>query len=146
MREGKGEKMNPVHVYTSLSTRAVRDRERTAYYRLEMKTENGKTARIEGTFPVTGTVNQAELHALYGALTHLTRSCRLVIHTGSAYIERGFKKWMQGWVRAGWKNAKGKPVANRKEWLEVLKILNGKPFQVVFDDIEEKNGRKCLKD
>ena len=140
MWEGKGEKMNPVHIYTSLSTRAVRDSNRMAYYRLEMKTGNGKTAKVEGTFPVTGTVNQADLQALHGALTHLTRSCRLVIHTGSAYIEKGFTKWMSGWARAGWKNAKGKPVANRKEWLEVLKILNGKPFQVVFDNFEKENG------
>lgn len=140
MREGKGERMNPVHIYTSLSTRAVRDSNRMAYYRLEMKTGNGKTAKVEGTFPVTGTVNQADLQALHGALTHLTRSCRLVIHTGSAYIEKGFTKWMSGWARAGWKNAKGKPVANRKEWLEVLKILNGKPFQVVFDNFEKENG------
>ena len=140
MREGKGEKMNPVHIYTSLSTRAVRDSNRMAYYRLEMKTGNGKTAKVEGTFLVTGTVNQADLQALHGALTHLTRSCRLVIHTGSAYIEKGFTKWMSGWARAGWKNAKGKPVANRKEWLEVLKILNGKPFQVVFDNFEKENG------
>lgn len=132
--------MNPVHIYTSLSTRAVRDSNRMAYYRLEMKTGNGKTAKVEGTFPVTGTVNQADLQALHGALTHLTRSCRLVIHTGSAYIEKGFTKWMSGWARAGWKNAKGKPVANRKEWLEVLKILNGKPFQVVFDNFEKENG------
>ena len=132
--------MNPVHIYTSLSTRAVRDSNRMAYYRLEMKTGNGKTAKVEGTFPVTGTVNQADLQALHGALTHLTRSCRLVIHTGAAYIEKGFTKWMSGWARAGWKNAKGKPVANRKEWLEVLKILNGKPFQVVFDNFEKENG------
>ena len=132
--------MNPVHIYTSLSTRAVRDSNRMAYYRLEMKTGNGKTAKVEGTFPVTGTVNQADLQALHGALTHLTRSCRLVIHTGSAYIEKGFTKWMSGWARAGWKNAKGKSVANRKEWLEVLKILNGKPFQVVFDNFEKENG------
>ena len=132
--------MNPVHIYTSLSTRAVRDSNRMAYYRLEMKTGNGKTAKVEGTFPVTGTVNQADLQELHGALTHLTRSCRLVIHTGSAYIEKGFTKWMSGWARAGWKNAKGKPVANRKEWLEVLKILNGKPFQVVFDNFEKENG------
>ena len=130
--------MNPVHVYTSLSSRGLKSKERSAFYRIEMLTDTGRVAGLEGTFKVKGTINEAELLALIGALEHITKPCQVVIHTESRYIEKGFTKWLKGWAAAGWKNTKGKPVANREEWREILKRLKGKPFRIVYEDPDAK--------
>ena len=66
------------------------------------------------------TNNRMELTAAAAALEALTRPCRVVLHTDSAYLKDGITRWHTGWVRRNWRNAAGDPVANMDLWRRIL--------------------------
>ena len=66
------------------------------------------------------TNNRMELTAACASLETLTRPCRVVLHTDSEYVRNGITRWSTGWVRKGWKNAAGDPVANMDLWRRLL--------------------------
>ena len=66
------------------------------------------------------TNNRMELTAAAMALESLKRPCHVVIHTDSQYVRNGITRWATGWVRKGWKNAAGDPVANIDLWKRIL--------------------------
>jgi len=74
------------------------------------------------------TNNRMELTAAAAALEALTRPCRVVLHTDSEYVKNGITRWHTGWVRKGWRNAAGDPVANMDLWRRLLDAA--KPHQV----------------
>ena len=41
-------------------------------------------------------------------------------------------KWYVGWLRKGWKNKAGQPVANRDLWEPFIALLTSEPGRVVF--------------
>jgi ribonuclease HI len=68
----------------------------------------------------TTTNNRMELTAAAAALEALKRPCHVVIHTDSQYVRNGITRWSAGWVRKGWRNATGDPVANIDLWQRIL--------------------------
>jgi ribonuclease HI len=66
------------------------------------------------------TNNRMELTAAAEALETLKRPCRVELHTDSEYLRNGITRWHTGWVRKGWKNAAGDPVANMDLWRRIL--------------------------
>jgi ribonuclease HI len=66
------------------------------------------------------TNNRMELTAAATALESLKRPCHVVIHTDSQYLRNGITRWVDGWVRKGWKSAAGDPVANIDLWKRIL--------------------------
>jgi ribonuclease HI len=66
------------------------------------------------------TNNRMELTAAAEALETLKRPCSVVVHTDSEYLKNGITRWHTGWVRKGWKNAAGDPVANMDLWRRIL--------------------------
>jgi len=66
------------------------------------------------------TNNRMELTAAAMALEALKRPCRVVLHTDSEYLRNGITRWHTGWVRKGWRNAAGDPVANMDLWRRIL--------------------------
>jgi len=67
-----------------------------------------------GETPTTN--NRMELTAVIEALDSLKRSCRIVLHTDSQYVQLGITEWLPNWVRRGWKTADKKPVKNADLW------------------------------
>ena len=56
-----------------------------------------------------------ELTAALEAVRNLPGA--LVVVSDSTYVVNCFRdKWYEGWFRRGWRNAAGKPVANRDLW------------------------------
>lgn len=62
------------------------------------------------------TNNRMELMAPICALESLKRPCRVDLFTDSQYVQKGMTEWLPGWIRKGWKNAKGEPVKNQDLW------------------------------
>lgn len=62
------------------------------------------------------TNNRMELMAAIQALESLKKPCRIVLFTDSQYVQKGITEWLPGWLRKGWKNAKGEPVKNQDLW------------------------------
>lgn len=62
------------------------------------------------------TNNRMELKAVIEALTALRRSCEVVIHTDSQYVQKGISEWIHGWKKRDWKTAAREPVKNVDLW------------------------------
>lgn len=39
------------------------------------------------------------------------------LRTDSQYVIKGLEEWMPGWIKKGWKTAKGDPVKNKELWV-----------------------------
>ena len=62
------------------------------------------------------TNNRMELQAVIEALKALSRSCEVVVHTDSQYVQKGISEWIHGWKARGWKTAAKQPVKNDDLW------------------------------
>ena len=90
------------------------------YGYLYIKENNIKT--FQGKVPGIGTNQKAELYAIYKALENLDGET-IFLYTDSMYSIGCFTKWYPSWIKNGWKNSKGEPVANREIIEKTLKIL-----------------------
>lgn len=64
---------------------------------------------------VKSTNNRMELTAAIEALAALKTPCRVVLHTDSEYLQKGFTEWMPKWRRNGWRR-KGGAIKNLDLW------------------------------
>lgn len=70
------------------------------------------------------TNNRMELQAVVEGLRALTKPCRVLVHTDSAYVRNAvFKQWIDGWQRNGWRTKAKTPVANRELWEALLEAM-----------------------
>mgnify|MGYP002626414049 CR=1 FL=1 len=75
------------------------------------------------------TNNRMELLAVVVALEALLRPCAVEVHSDSQYVVNAFnQRWVQGWVRRGWKTASKQPVKNVDLWRRLLAAIE--PHQV----------------
>ena len=82
---------------------------------------DGTYQEFSGTL-IGSTNNRMEMFAVLKALeTHVMGRPLLVI-SDSEYVIRGTTSWARNWVRNGWRNAKGEPVANKDLWLKLLAL------------------------
>ena len=76
---------------------------------------------ISGYDPDT-TNNRMEMTAALMALRELNQPCHVILHSDSAYLINAFRhKWLDKWVKNGWKNAAGNDVINTDLWKALLK-------------------------
>ena len=83
------------------------------------------------------TNNRMELMGVIQALKILndvdpkvTTDCRIT--TDSAYVVNAFnQRWIPGWIRRGWKNSKGDPVANKELWLQLIQLIGNRKVEFV---------------
>ncbi len=65
-------------------------------------------------------------------MKRLREPCALTIYTESAYIAGAMSQhWPDRWEAADWRTAKGRDVANKELWQELIKLL--KEHEVSFD-------------
>ena len=81
---------------------------------------NGKIKELSG-FENPSTNNRMELMAAIKALTSLHVPSNVDLYTDSDYLRLGIEKWMEGWVKRGWKRKQGK-LANQELWQELLQL------------------------
>ncbi len=77
------------------------------------------------------TNNRMELLAAIAALEALKRPCEVTLYSDSQYLVKAFNdRWIDGWLRRGWKNAKKEPVKNVDLWKRLLAAKE--PHDVTF--------------
>lgn len=77
------------------------------------------------------TNNRMELMGVIAALEALNRPCTVEVHSDSQYVCNAFnQRWVEGWIRKGWKNSQKKPVKNVDLWKRLLAAK--KPHSVSF--------------
>ena len=85
------------------------------------------------------TNNRMELMAVIAGLEALTKPCRVEIVSDSKYVTDAFnKKWIDGWLKKGWKRGKNEPVKNTDLWKRLLKAKE--PHQVTFIWVKGHDG------
>jgi ribonuclease HI len=89
-----------------------------------------KCVRVSGNKENT-TNNIMELEAIKNAIKYIrqikviTKSYpqKVTIFSDSAYCLNGLNSWCSGWVKNGWKTAKGDDVKNKELWKETYNLL-----------------------
>jgi len=75
-----------------------------------------------------GTSNIAEIQGVIAGLGWAYSRAiddEIRVFTDSAYVMNAFTDdWITGWIKNGWKNARGRPVANKELWLILLDLVN----------------------
>lgn len=125
--------------------------------------ESGKVHKKEITqgFRVT-TNNRMELLAAIVGLEALKKPCDVELTSDSKYLVDAFnQKWVDGWVKKGWKGANKQPVKNQDLWKRLLEAKknhnvkfiwvkghNGHEFNERCDEmaVQSSNGENLLKD
>lgn len=70
------------------------------------------------------TNNRMELEAVIAALYFVRgRTENIMVCTDSTYVIRGITQWIWGWMKRGWLNSQGEPVANTDKWKELQRIV-----------------------
>jgi ribonuclease HI len=65
----------------------------------------------------------------------------LHVRSDSTYVVNCFRqRWWVGWYRRGWKNAAGKPVANRDLWEPLLELALDPEAEVEFSWVKGHSG------
>lgn len=77
------------------------------------------------------TNNRMELLAAVVGLEALKRPCDVTLYSDSQYLVNAFnKRWVDGWLKRGWKNAQKQPVKNSDIWKRLLAAKE--PHRVEF--------------
>ncbi len=106
-----------VDIYLETDSKVQKDTERKCGYVLETVCA-GATRTVEGFGCISGTYHGANLQSLEDALSRVTKTCEICIHTEDAYVAaRIMKLWkMEG---AGWKDSRGNPIRNADLWKKI---------------------------
>ncbi len=68
------------------------------------------------------TNNQMELMAVIVGLEALKKPCNVTLYSDSKYVVDAFNnKWIDSWIKKGWKTAGKTPVKNVELWQRLLK-------------------------
>lgn len=79
------------------------------------------TKEISGGYKKT-TNNRMELMAVIKGLEALNKPCEIDLYSDSKYVTDAFnQKWIEGWIKKGWKRGKNEPVKNIDLWQRLLK-------------------------
>lgn len=81
---------------------------------------DGRINELSG-FENPSTNNRMELMAAIRALGSLKNQSTVDLYTDSEYLRQGIDKWMEEWVKRGWKRKQGQ-LANRELWQELHQL------------------------
>ncbi len=96
------------------------------------------TKEISGGYAKT-TNNRMELMAVIVGLEALNRPCDVELYSDSRYVVNAFnQRWIDSWVKKGWKRGKNEPVKNIELWKRLLKAKE--PHQVTFIWVKGHSG------
>ncbi|MDO4323835.1 MAG: ribonuclease HI [Lachnospiraceae bacterium] len=85
------------------------------------------------------TNNRMELMAAIVGLEALNRPCEVELYSDSKYLTDAFnQKWIDGWIRKGWKRGKNEPVKNVDLWQRLLAAVQ--PHSIRFIWVKGHDG------
>lgn len=130
--------MKQVRIYTQTNIRGVKPANGAAGYVLEMDINGQVKNRAHFVVVRMATVQRAELKVLIEALKKVSEtneSYQLIIYTESSYVAAGFVRgWIEQWAKNNWQTARNRPVANREEWIQLIKLLKRHRFRFVVGE------------
>ncbi|MCR5734669.1 MAG: ribonuclease HI [Lachnospiraceae bacterium] len=90
---------------------------------------------------VKTTNNRMELMGVIAGLEALNRPCEVEVYSDSKYVTEAFnQKWIDNWVKNGWRKADKKAVLNVDLWKRLLKDME--PHSVTFNWVKGHDGNE----
>ncbi len=87
------------------------------------------------------TNNRMELMAAIIGLEALTKPCQVELYSDSKYLTDAFnQRWIDGWIKKGWKRGKNEPVKNTELWKRLLTAMQ--PHQVRYIWVKGHDGHE----
>lgn len=87
------------------------------------------------------TNNRMELMAAIVGLEALTKPCEVQIYSDSKYLTDAFnQRWIDGWMKKGWKRGKNEPVKNVELWQRLLEAM--RPHSVSYIWVKGHDGHE----
>lgn len=108
--------MKIVNIYITINSKNTRKSAKKYGYVLELE---GNPNTKEGFGEIETTYNQITLVALNEALGRLNQPCKVRVYTENLYVANMSERCLEGWARADFKTAKGKPLGNEQEWRDL---------------------------
>ena len=106
--------------------------------------EVGKTVLLNDLYEKT-TANHSEIVALRLALSRINIKCELHMYTENQYLASTIENgWLEQWKDNDWKTKTGKECANKEEWQQLDKFLEGN--EIHFHVKENHEFKKWLKE
>ena len=120
--------------------------------------DTGATMAEGSGSAIATTNNKMELTAAIEALgdLKLMPKSEIVLFTDSKYVIQGITEWCKSWVKRGWRNSKGEPVANRELWERLIELNrihdvtwrwvkghNGHPENERVDDLASQAAKRA---
>ena len=94
--------------------------------------DNGEVVNTYAEMHRQTTNNRMELRAVIEAVRALKVSCKIAIHTDSAYVCNAFhQNWLNNWQANGWKTSSKRDVENQDLWRELLDVLSAHTYTFV---------------
>lgn len=85
------------------------------------------------------TNNRMELMAAIVGLEALNRPCEVELYSDSKYLTDAFnQRWIEGWIKKGWKRGKNEPVKNVDLWKRLLEAAQ--PHSITFIWVKGHDG------
>lgn len=79
------------------------------------------------------TNNRMELLGVITALEALSSPCEVTVYTDSQYVANAFnQRWIEGWIKRGWRKADKAPVLNVDLWQRLLKAMESHDVAFVW--------------
>lgn len=79
------------------------------------------------------TENALQIKAILTGLRQIIKPVQLSIYTSSQYVYSSLTSWIIGWEENDWCNAKGKPVANKELWQQVIELLKKHEYYIFLE-------------
>ncbi len=110
-----------VDIYLETDSKVQKNTERRCGYVLETICA-GATRTVEGFRCVSGTYHSANLQNLAAALSRITKTSEICIHTEDAYVAVHVRK-LPEMAAAGWRDLKGNPIRNAELWKKIWELV-----------------------
>ncbi len=114
-----------VNIYIETSVHGPARRTAAGEYYIEYIKKDGTPETRNGFIREEGTTeNTLALGLLAAALKKLLKPCSIRVNTRCEHILNVMDNhWLSQWEKAGWVNAKGKPVKNMEQWKSCQKLM-----------------------
>lgn len=76
--------------------------------------------------------------AVIDALTATPEGASVLVCLDSGYIKDGLEKYLEGWIKRGWRKSDGKEVLNRELWEKIIALMAAR--EVIFHKIKAHSG------
>lgn len=109
-----------VDIYLETDSKVQKNTERRCGYVLETICA-GVTRTVEGFSCISGTYHSANLQNLAAALSRITKTSRICVHTEDAYVAAHIGK-LSEMAGTDWKDSKGSLIRNADLWKSIWEL------------------------